>query len=64
MDGDIRVRSIVGIGKEFDVTVKLGVSEEARLRSVNSKQDALPTSLVVDDDVDACRNAEILHEME
>lgn len=66
MDGDIRVRSIVGIGSEFDVTVKLGVSEEARLRSVNKQTGRFADlfTLVVDDDVDVCRNAaEILHEM-
>lgn len=60
MDGRITVRSIKGVGSEFTVDVKLGITEEEKLRH-NQKQhtynfDHLST-LVVDDDVTVCESA-------
>ncbi|BDF33917.1 hypothetical protein CE91St62_19820 [Lachnospiraceae bacterium] len=67
MDGNIAVRSIKGIGTEFTVDVKLGISEEEKLRHHQKKQvynfSHLKT-LVVDDDVAVCESAVVtLHEM-
>ena len=39
MDGKITVRSIKGIGTEFTVDVKLGISEEEKLRHHQRKHE-------------------------
>lgn len=39
MDGKITVRSIKGIGTEFIVDVKLGITEEEKLRHNQKKHD-------------------------
>lgn len=60
MDGRITVRSIKGIGTEFTIDVKLGISEEARLRHKSYKDQlhfAHLKTLVVDDDVAVCESA-------
>ena len=60
MGGKITVRSIKGIGTEFTVDVKLGVTEEDRLRHRPKKQDynfSHLKTLVVDDDVAVCESA-------
>lgn len=67
MDGRITVRSIKGIGSEFTVDVKLGITEEEKLRH-NQKRAAHGFShlktLVVDDDVAVCESTVVtLHEM-
>ena len=60
MDGSITVRSIKGIGTEFTVDVKLGMTEEEKLRhhqkEPNYNFSHLKT-LVVDDDVAVCESA-------
>lgn len=60
MDGKITVRSIKGIGSEFTVEVKLGITEEEKLRH-NQKKEKYNFSrlktLVVDDDVAVCESA-------
>ena len=60
MDGRITVRSIKGVGSEFTVDVKLGITEEEKLRH-NQKQHSYNFShlntLVVDDDVAVCESA-------
>lgn len=60
MDGRIVVRSIKGIGSEFTVDVKLGITEEEKLRhnqkKLNPNFSNLKT-LVVDDDVAVCESA-------
>lgn len=60
MDGRITVRSIKGVGSEFTVDVKLGITEEEKLRH-NQKQHHYNFShlstLVVDDDVAVCESA-------
>lgn len=60
MDGKINVRSIKGIGTEFTVDVKLGITEEEKLRHNKRKSvhnfSHLKT-LVVDDDVAVCESA-------
>lgn len=60
MDGKIVVRSIKGIGSEFTVDVKLGITEEEKLRhnqkKLNPNFSNLKT-LVVDDDVAVCESA-------
>ena len=67
MDGKITVRSIKGIGTEFTVDVKLGITEEEKLRHNQKKQDynfSHLKTLVVDDDVAVCESAVVtLHEM-
>jgi len=67
MDGKINVHSIKGIGTEFTVEVKLGITEESRH---HRNQKKLPPSfshlktLVVDDDVAVCESAVVtLQEM-
>ena len=60
MDGKITVRSIKGIGTEFTVDVKLGITEEEKLR--HNLKKAIPNfshlkTLVVDDDVAVCESA-------
>ena len=60
MDGKINVRSIKGIGTEFTVDVKLGISEEEKLRHHQKKQNynfSHLKTLVVDDDVAVCESA-------
>ena len=62
MDGKIHVRSIVGVGSEFTVDLKLGVCEEAKLPS-DSKTHVDFTklkALVVDDDVTVCQHTHII----
>lgn len=67
MDGKIAVRSIKGIGTEFTVDVKVGISEEEKLRHHQKKQNynfAHLKTLVVDDDVAVCESAVVtLREM-
>ena len=67
MDGKITVRSIKGIGTEFTIDVKLGITEEEKLRHNQKKQDynfSHLKTLVVDDDVAVCESAVVtLHEM-
>lgn len=67
MDGKITVRSIKGIGTEFTVDVRLGITEESKQHHFRKKQELnlekLKT-LVVDDDVSVCESTVvILHEM-
>lgn len=60
MDGKITARSIRGIGSEFTVDVKLGISEEAKLRHNQKKihyNFSHLKTLVVDDDVAVCESA-------
>lgn len=60
MDGQIKVRSIKGIGTEFTVDVKLGITEEEKLRHNQKKQTyrfSHLKTLVVDDDVAVCESA-------
>lgn len=59
MDGKITVRSIKGIGSEFTVDVKLGITEEEKLRHNQKKTDynfSHLKTLVVDDDVAVCES--------
>lgn len=59
MDGKIMVRSIKGIGTEFTVDVKLGITEEEKLRHNQKKQDynfSHLKTLVVDNDVAVCES--------
>ncbi|WP_143530191.1 response regulator [Massiliimalia massiliensis] len=59
MDGKITVRSIKGIGTEFTIDVKLGITEE-KLRHNQKKQNlhfSHLKTLVVDDDVAVCESA-------
>lgn len=59
MDGHITVRSIKGIGTEFMVDVKLGITEEEKLRHNQKKHDynfSHLKTLVVDDDVAVCES--------
>lgn len=60
MDGKIVVRSIKGIGTEFTVDVKLGITEEEKHRHNQKKQNynfSHLKTLVVDDDVTVCESA-------
>ena len=60
MDGHIAVRSIKGIGTEFTVDVKLGITEEELKRHTQKKHDynfSYLKTLVVDDDVAVCESA-------
>lgn len=60
MDGKITVRSIKGIGSEFTVDVKLGITEEEKLRHNQKKANynfSHLKTLVVDDDVAVCESA-------
>lgn len=67
MDGKITVRSIKGIGTEFTVDVKLGITEEEKLLHCQKKQNynfSHLKTLVVDDDVVVCESAVVtLREM-
>lgn len=59
MDGSIAVRSIKGIGTEFTVDVKLGITEEEKLRHNLKKRDynfSHMRTLMVDDDVAVCES--------
>ncbi|MCJ7856990.1 response regulator [Lachnospiraceae bacterium NSJ-143] len=60
MDGKIAVRSIKGIGTEFTIDVKLGITEEEKLRHHQKTQKhnfSHLKTLVVDDDVAVCESA-------
>lgn len=61
MDGRINVRSIVGIGSEFTVEVKLGITEENKRRYAKRPHHNFADlkALVVDDDVIICEHAVI-----
>lgn len=61
MDGHIGVRSIVGVGTEFTVDVKLGITEESKTRYLNNVQYSFAElkALVVDDDATVCEYAVI-----
>lgn len=61
MDGSIRVRSMVGVGTEFTVEVKLGISEESKMRYIKKPHYSFEQlrALVVDDDVTVCEHAVI-----
>ena len=66
MDGKISVRSIKGIGTEFTVDVKLGITEEEKLRHKKKQEYNFShlKTLVVDDDVAVCESAVVtLREM-
>ena len=63
MSGKITVRSIKGIGSEFTVDVKLGVSDESEHRRSQKKPPhdfADLNTLVVDDDIAVCESAVML----
>lgn len=60
MDGNITVRSIKGVGTEFTIDVKVGITEEEKLRRRQQKQNynfSHLKTLVVDDDVAVCESA-------
>ncbi|MBS7009365.1 response regulator [Anaerostipes sp.] len=60
MDGRITVRSIKGVGSEFTVDVKLGITEEEKHRHNQKQQNynfSHLSTLVVDDDVAVCESA-------
>ena len=60
MDGKIAVRSIKGLGSEFTIDVKLGITEEEKLRHNQAKASlnfSHLKTLVVDDDVAVCESA-------
>ena len=61
MDGHIDVRSIVGVGTEFTVDVKLGITEESKSRHLKKPNYNFTElkALVVDDDVTVCEHAVI-----
>ncbi|NCC07498.1 MAG: PAS domain-containing hybrid sensor histidine kinase/response regulator [Clostridia bacterium] len=61
MDGKIGVRSIVGVGTEFTIDVKLGISERSRIpRAKRARFDfSQLNALVVDDDVIMCEHSVI-----
>lgn len=61
MDGHINVRSMLGIGSEFTVDVKLGLTNESKKRrDAKHRHDfSKLTALVVDDDVVVCEQAVI-----
>ncbi|MEG1383685.1 MAG: response regulator [Oscillospiraceae bacterium] len=62
MDGHIDVRSIVGIGTEFTVDVKLGITEDSKsrhLKKSNINFRRLHT-LVVDDDLTICEHSMVI----
>lgn len=62
MDGKIEVRSIKGVGTEFTIDVKLGITEEEkqRRRKKQTYNFSHLRTLVVDDDVVVCESAVIL----
>lgn len=59
MDGRIDVRSIEGLGSEFSVTVKLGLTAQSKFSSVQTALQSFTklSTLVVDDDPTVCRYA-------
>ncbi len=59
MDGKIEVRSIVDVGTEFTVTVKLGITEETRASYIKKMAYHFEklSALVVDDDITICQYA-------
>ncbi|MDD3414927.1 MAG: response regulator [Lachnospiraceae bacterium] len=61
MDGTIAVRSIKDVGSEFTVDVKLGITEESKVRYAKKQNYnfAELKALVVDDDVIVCEQAVI-----
>lgn len=61
MDGHIDVRSIVGVGTEFTVEVKLGITEESKTRYLKKVHHSFAElkALAVDDDVTVCEHAVI-----
>lgn len=61
MDGHIEVRSIVGVGSEFTVEVKLGIAEESQThcRKKHNYNFTELKVLVVDDDVTVCEHTVI-----
>ena len=61
MDGSIQVRSIVGVGSEFTVDVKVGITAESRKRFLNHPHYNFMElrALVVDDDVTVCEHTTI-----
>lgn len=61
MDGSIMVHSIVGVGTEFIVEVKLGITEESKTRYLKKQQYSFAQlrALVVDDDVIVCQHTVI-----
>ncbi|MEG3073681.1 MAG: response regulator [Ruthenibacterium sp.] len=61
MDGKIEVRSIVGVGSEFTIEVKLGITAESQSRRMKKKNFnfSLLKALVVDDDVTVCEQTVI-----
>ncbi|MEG2120078.1 MAG: ATP-binding protein, partial [Pseudoflavonifractor sp.] len=64
MGGKISVNSIEGVGSEFVVEVKLGVSKKSRQRSSANLHLENRKALIVDDDVLICRHTqEILLDM-
>lgn len=67
MGGRIAVRTIKGIGTEFTVDVKLGITEEGKTRLGHKKPNynfSHLKTLVVDDDVAVCESAVVtLHDM-
>lgn len=62
MDGTIKVRSIVGVGSEFVVELKLGITEESKISA--AKKPIIDfeqlRALVVDDDVIICEHTELI----
>ena len=62
MNGQINVRSIVGVGTEFTVDVNLGITDEARhkYRERASYNFTELKALVVDDDVTVCEYTGII----
>ncbi len=62
MDGNITVRSIVGVGSEFNVQLKLGITEETKKHAIRKMQVNFEKIkvLVVDDDVAVCEHADIV----
>lgn len=59
MDGHIEVRSIAGVGSEFTVDVKLGITPESKAKHLKKQQYSFAAlnTLVVDDDVTVCEHA-------
>ncbi|UDN61337.1 PAS domain-containing hybrid sensor histidine kinase/response regulator [Clostridioides sp. ES-W-0016-02] len=66
MGGEISVNSIEGVGSEFVIELKLGVSEESHKKSIKKSQVHFNKmkALIVDDDIIICRHTEqILEDM-
>lgn len=58
MDGHIDVRSIKGVGTEFTVEVRLGITEESRVKGHKKSLRSFTNlrTLVVDDDITVCEH--------